>query len=163
MYWIHFQNIHTFTNQKKLLHTLVMLVVKITESLSLSQEKEKQWEWSKEVSSYRFWLSKWLCRLSKNRCACPKVSCKSGISKSFAKFRNAALLDITGAVRGTSREKLYQELGFESLQQRRWYRKLCCLFKIINNSHRVISFTKCQMFCTKLRKYCPTSYKTWLF
>ena len=45
---------------------------------------------------------------------------------------NAALA-ITGAVRGTSREKLYQELGFESLQQRRWYRKLCCLFKIINN------------------------------
>ena len=36
---------------------------------------------------------------------------------------NAALA-ITGAVRGTSREKLYQELGFESLQQRRWYRKL---------------------------------------
>ena len=45
---------------------------------------------------------------------------------------NAALA-ITGAVRGTSREKLYQELGFESLQQRRWYRKLCCLFKTINN------------------------------
>ena len=45
---------------------------------------------------------------------------------------NAALA-ITGAVRGTSWEKLYQELGLESLQQRRWYRKLCCLFKIINN------------------------------
>ena len=45
---------------------------------------------------------------------------------------NAALA-ITGAVRGTSRGKLYQVLGFESLQQRRWYRKLCCLFKIINN------------------------------
>ena len=44
---------------------------------------------------------------------------------------NAALA-ITGAVRGTSREKLYQELGFESLQQRRWYRKRC-LFKIIKN------------------------------
>ena len=36
-------------------------------------------------------------------------------------------------MRGTSREKLYQELRFESLQQSRWYRKLCCLFKIINN------------------------------
>ena len=45
---------------------------------------------------------------------------------------NAALA-ITGTVRGTSRDKLYQELGFESLQQRRWYRKLCCLFKIIKN------------------------------
>ena len=45
---------------------------------------------------------------------------------------NAALA-ITDAVRGTSREKLYQELGFESLQQRRWYRKLCCLFKIMKS------------------------------
>ena len=44
-----------------------------------------------------------------------------------------ATLAITGAVRGTSREKLYQELGFESLHRRRWYRKLCCLFKIIKN------------------------------
>ena len=45
---------------------------------------------------------------------------------------NAALA-IKGAVKGTSREKVYQELGFESLKQRRWYRKLSCLFKIINN------------------------------
>ena len=44
-----------------------------------------------------------------------------------------ATLAITGAVRGTSREKLYQELGFESLQQRRWCRNLCCLLKIIKN------------------------------
>ena len=38
-----------------------------------------------------------------------------------------------GAVRGTSTEMVTQELGFESLQQRHWHRKLCCLFKIINN------------------------------
>ena len=44
-----------------------------------------------------------------------------------------ATLAIMGAVRETSREKLYEELGFESLQERHWYRKLCCLFKIINN------------------------------
>ena len=36
-----------------------------------------------------------------------------------------ACLAITGAMRGSSKEKLYQELGFESLEQRRWYRKLC--------------------------------------
>ena len=42
-----------------------------------------------------------------------------------------AALAITGVVRGTSSEKLYQELGLESLQQRRWYRKLCTFFKII--------------------------------
>ena len=32
--------------------------------------------------------------------------------------------------RGTSREKIYQELGLESLQSRRWYRKLAMFYKI---------------------------------
>ena len=45
---------------------------------------------------------------------------------------NAALA-ITGAIRGSSREKLYQEQGLESLQQRRWYRKLCYFFKLIKS------------------------------
>ena len=34
-------------------------------------------------------------------------------------FQYNASLAITGAIRGTSKEKLYQELGFESLQHRR--------------------------------------------
>ena len=32
-YWIHFQNIHTFTFQKTLLHTLLLFVFKIVKSL----------------------------------------------------------------------------------------------------------------------------------
>ena len=32
-----------------------------------------------------------------------------------------ATLAITGAIRGSSREKLYQELGLQSLKSRRWY------------------------------------------
>ena len=38
-------------------------------------------------------------------------------------------LAIAGAIRGTSREKLYHELGFESLVSRRWYCKLCFFYK----------------------------------
>ena len=44
-----------------------------------------------------------------------------------------ASLAITGAIRGTSREKLYQELGFESLQQSCWFCKLCTFYKIYKN------------------------------
>ena len=44
-----------------------------------------------------------------------------------------ACLAITGAIRGTSKEKLYQELGLESLQLRRWYRKLGMLYKMYKN------------------------------
>ena len=42
-------------------------------------------------------------------------------------------LALTGTIRGTSKEKLYQELGLESLQFRRWYRKLCLFYKIFKN------------------------------
>ena len=41
-----------------------------------------------------------------------------------------ACLAITGAIRGTSKEKLYQEIGLESLQLRRWYRKLRMFYKV---------------------------------
>ena len=40
-------------------------------------------------------------------------------------------LAITGAIRGTSRERLYRELGLETLNNRRWSRKLFFFYKII--------------------------------
>ena len=45
---------------------------------------------------------------------------------------NSALA-ITGAIRGTSTEKLYNELGLETLEKRRWCRKLCCFYKFYKN------------------------------
>ena len=46
-----------------------------------------------------------------------------------------ACLAITGAIRGTSREKLYEELGLESLQLSRWFRKLSFFYKLFNSEH----------------------------
>ena len=43
---------------------------------------------------------------------------------------NAAVA-ITGAIRGTSKEILFEKLGLESLQNRQWYRKLCCFYKVL--------------------------------
>ena len=45
---------------------------------------------------------------------------------------NAALA-ITGAIRGTSREKIFSGLGLETLKDRPWFRKLCVFYKILNN------------------------------
>jgi len=42
-----------------------------------------------------------------------------------------ACLAITGCIRGTSREKLYSELGLESLADRRFCRRLSFFFKIV--------------------------------
>ena len=40
-----------------------------------------------------------------------------------------ATLAITGAIKGTSRDKIYQELGLESLSSRRWSRRLFNFYK----------------------------------
>ena len=44
VYWIHFQNIHTFTYQKTLLHTLLFLVFKIAENLQRILKESKKRE-----------------------------------------------------------------------------------------------------------------------
>ena len=45
----------------------------------------------------------------------------------------SAVLAATGAWKGTSRDKLYDELGWESLNLRRWSRRLILFYKIVNN------------------------------
>ena len=45
---------------------------------------------------------------------------------------NAALA-ITGAIWESSKDKLYQKLGFKYLSLRRWLRKLCLFYKIVVN------------------------------
>ena len=62
-----------------------------------------------------------------------------------------AILAITRAIRETSKEKLYQELGFELLQSRRWFQKLSLLW---NNSNR-ITFISLHLIPKP-----PTSYST---
>ena len=46
-----------------------------------------------------------------------------------------ACLAITGAIRGTSSKKLHEELGLESLQLRRWFRKLFFFYKFFSSEY----------------------------
>ena len=79
---------------------------------------------------------------------------------------NAALA-ITGVIRGTSKEKLYNELGLESLQNRRLYRKLSFLYKVIANQSPLYLFNMIPMQNTSpipmLNKYSyfPAAIKEW--
>ena len=57
-----------------------------------------------------------------------------------------AALAITGAIRGTSQEKLYAELGIESLKFRQWFRKLACFYKIQSTG-----------LCKYLRQFIPAN------
>ena len=42
-------------------------------------------------------------------------------------------LAITGAIRWSSTEKIYEELGLGSLKSRRWYRKMGFLYKVLKS------------------------------
>ena len=62
----------------------------------------------------------------------------SYMTKSNTSFQNKveniqynANLAVTGAIRGTSKERLYKELGNEFLQQRRWCRKLATFLNLL--------------------------------
>ena len=55
------------------------------------------------------------------------------LMEKIEKVQYQAALAITGCWRGTNRNKIYEELGWESLSDRRWSRRLFHFFKIHNN------------------------------
>ena len=62
-------------------------------------------------------------------------------SSKIERVQYNASLAITGAIKGTSQEKLYQELGLESLRSRKKMVKAIVLFLQVNyNSKAIISF-----------------------
>ena len=56
------------------------------------------------------------------------------------------VLAITGAIKGSSRESLYQELGVEYLYRRRWARRLYLLYKVFLKL-KFSSFKKQKQIC----------------
>ena len=56
----------------------------------------------------------------------------SAFHNKLVSVQYTACLAIAGAIRGTLTEKIYQELGLESLKPRRWFRKLCHFYKMFN-------------------------------
>ena len=56
---------------------------------------------------------------------CTIKTFKNLFKKKLKSIQYNAFLALIGATRGASKEKINQELQFESLQDRRWCRKLC--------------------------------------
>ena len=46
---------------------------------------------------------------------------KNSFQQTLESLKYKASLAITGAIKGSSTERLYQELGLESLQNRQWF------------------------------------------
>ena len=84
----------------------------------------------------------------------------SSFHEKLESIQCSGCLAITGVIRGTSSEKLYQELGLESLKSRRWFRKLCHFYKILNEKSPSYLFD----LIPNLNKFCdnnniPETYK----
>ena len=52
------------------------------------------------------------------------------LTRKLEQTQYSAALAVTGAWRGTNRQRLYEELGWEHLYERRWYRRLCLLYNL---------------------------------
>ena len=65
------------------------------------------------------------------------------ITKKLEQVQYSVALAVTGIWRGTSRQKLYEELGWETLHHRRWYRRLtnffCCLTISLMKYHKSVN------------------------
>ena len=68
---------------------------------------------------------------------------KNSFHQKLESIQYNAALAITGAIRGSSRQKLYQELGLESLKQRRWFRKLYYFLRQLKINPLSTSLVKC--------------------
>ena len=55
------------------------------------------------------------------------------MTKRLRRIQYSAALAVSGAWRGTNTDRLHEELGWESLYYRRWYRRLCHFFKLTLN------------------------------
>jgi len=60
-------------------------------------------------------------------------NCSSTLMNSLESIQYQAGIIATGCWQHTNRKKLYDELGWESLEDRRKFRRLSCYYKIINN------------------------------
>ena len=54
--------------------------------------------------------------------------------KNLQSIQYTAAIAIIGAIRGTSSEKHFQELGLESSKSKRWLRKLCLFYKFFHKN-----------------------------
>ena len=79
--------------------------------------------------TYDDFYSEYYSERSKN----DPVHTNSQFTNKIESVQYNAALAITGCIHGTSREKLYTELGLTSLYDRRRFHKLALFYKIINN------------------------------
>ena len=81
------------------------------------------------------------------------------ISDKLESAQYKSSLAITGAIPGTSRDKLYQKLGLKSLKSKRWYKRLSCMFKIMKKeapNYLINLIPKCEQTIRTKNNHIPS-------
>ena len=73
---------------------------------------------------------------------------KLTFTKRLESTQYSAALAVSGAWRGTNTDKLYEELCWEILYYRRWYRRLCHFYKLRNNQRPLYLYSEIPQECT---------------
>ena len=73
---------------------------------------------------------------------------KLEFTKRFESTQFSAALAVSGAWRGTNTDKPYEELGWEILYYRRWYRRLCHFYMLRNNQRPLYLYFEIPQECT---------------
>ena len=74
-------------------------------------------------------------------------TCNSSLHEKLESIQYNACLALTRATRGSSKEKIYQELCFESLRVRRWHKKYYLFYKVLNNEPPQYLFNLIPVIC----------------
>ena len=108
-------------------HHIKITILKINKGISLIKDLRRNFSWKFLRTIYKAFLRPLIgygyiiYDQPQNEYFCEKLE----------SVQYKAALAITDAIQGTSRDKIYQDLGLESLKSRRWYERLRCIVKIL--------------------------------
>ena len=80
------------------------------------------------------------------------------ICNKFERLQCNAVLGITGAITGSSIERLYQELGFSFSRSRRWLRNFAYFIKLLLISHQSIFIIMFQQLINPIKLEAVTNF-----
>ena len=73
---------------------------------------------------------------------------KLDFTKRLESTQYSAALAVSGAWRGTNTDKIYEELGWEILYYRSWYRRLCHFYKLQSDQRPLYLYNEIPQECT---------------
>ena len=119
-----------------LIRLLVILIKMLKRPLKVSMLSGK---WTCHYHGLPFWQYKsfFRPRLDHSDVIYDQTN-NSSLSNKFESVQCNTVLAITGAIKGTSKEKFYQELRLESLRNRRWLRRISYYLKLFRLNRLLI-------------------------